>query len=71
MVAQVKNLSTMQTWVWFLGQEDALEKGMATYYNILVWRMPQTEEPGGLQFIGLQRVVYNWVTKTHPHTSYR
>ena len=32
---------------------------MATYYNILVWRMPQTEEPGGLQFIGLQRVGHN------------
>ena len=54
MVAQVKNLSAMQeTWVWFLGQEDPLDKGMATYYNILAWRIPQTEEPGGLQSMGL------------------
>jgi len=35
-----------------LGQEDSLEKGMATHSSILVWRIPWTEEPGGLQFIG-------------------
>ena len=39
-----------------LGQEDPLEKGLATHSSILVWRIPWTEEPGGLQFIGLQRV---------------
>ena len=38
------------------GQEDPLEKGMATHSNILVWRIPWTEEPGGLQFMGSQRV---------------
>ena len=39
-----------------LGQEDPLEKGMATHFSILVWRIPQTEEPGGLQSMGSQRV---------------
>ena len=39
-----------------LGQEDALEKGMATHSNILAWRIPWTEEPDGLQSTGLQRV---------------
>ena len=52
----VKNQPAMQeTQVQFLGQEDPLEKGMATHSNILVWRIPQTEEPGGLQFMGSQR----------------
>ena len=50
LVAQiVKNLPAMQeTWVQFLCQEDPLEKGMATHYSILAWRIPWTEEPGGL-----------------------
>ena len=50
LVAQmVKNLPTMQeTWVRSLGQEDPLEKGMATQSSIFVWRIPGTEEPGGL-----------------------
>ena len=39
-----------------LGQEDPLEKGMATHSSILAWRIPWTEEPGGLQSMGLQRV---------------
>ena len=39
-----------------LGQEDPLEKEMATHSSILAWRIPQTEKPGGLQFMGLQRV---------------
>ena len=39
-----------------LGWEDPLEEGMATYSNILAWRIPWTEEPGGLQSIGLQRI---------------
>ena len=49
-VAQsVKNLPAMQqTWVRFLGQEDPLGKEMATYCSILAWRIPWTEEPGGL-----------------------
>ena len=39
-----------------LGLEGPLEEGMATYFSILAWRIPRTEEPGGLQSIGLQRV---------------
>ena len=49
----VKNLSAMQeTWVQSLGQEDPLEKEMATHPSILVWRIPWTEEPGRLQSMG-------------------
>ena len=45
----VKNLPAMQeTWVRSLDQENPLEKGMATHPSILAWRIPQTEEPGGL-----------------------
>ena len=57
LVAQlVKNLPAMQeTLVQFLGQEDPLEKEMATHSSILAWRIPGTEEPGGLQSMGLQR----------------
>ena len=68
LVAQlVKNLPAMQvTWVWSLGREDALEKGMATHSSILPWRIPWIKEPCGLQSIGSQRVEYNWMTK-HIH----
>ena len=53
----VKNLLAMQeTWVSSLGQEDPLEKGMPTHSSVLAWRIPQTEEPGGLQSMGSQRV---------------
>ena len=57
LVAQkVKNLPTLQeTRVCSLGQEDSLEKGMVTYSNIFAWRIPWTEEPGGLQTMGWQR----------------
>ena len=48
-----------ETWVQSLGQEDPLEKEMATYSSILAWRIPQTEEPGELQSTGLQRVRHN------------
>ena len=52
----VKNLPAMQeTRVWSLRQEDPLEKGMATHSSILAWRVPRTEEPGGLQSMRLQR----------------
>ena len=56
LVAQmVKNLPTMQkTWIRSLGQEDLLEKGMATYASVLAWRIPWTKEPGGLQSMGSQ-----------------
>ena len=53
----VKSLPAIQeTQVQSLGWEDPLEKGMATYYNILAWRTLWTKEPGGLQSMGLQRV---------------
>ena len=53
----VKNLPAMQeTQVQSLGQEDPLEKEMATHSSILPWEIPWTEEPGRLQSIGLQRV---------------
>ena len=53
----VKDLPAMQeTWVWSLGWEDPLQKGMATHSNILDWRIPWIEEPGRLQSMGLQRV---------------
>ena len=57
-VAQmVKNPPAMQeTWVRFLGWEDPLEKGVATHSSIFTWRIPWTEEPGGLQTMGSQRV---------------
>ena len=56
----VKNLPAMQeTWVWFLGWEDPLEKEMATHSSIPAWRIPWTEEPGGLQSMGSQRVGHN------------
>ena len=53
--SNVKNLpATQETWVQFLVWEDPLEKGMATHSSILAWRIPWTEEPGGLQSMGLQ-----------------
>ena len=56
----VKNLSAMQeTQVRSLGQKDPLEKGMATHSSILAWEIPRTEETGGLQSIGSQRVGYD------------
>ena len=56
-VQMVKNPSAMQqTGVQALGQEDPLEKGMATHSSILAWKIPWTEESGGLQSMGLQRV---------------
>ena len=53
----VKNLPAVQeTQVQSLGQEDPLEKGMVTHSRILAWRIPWTQEPGGLHSTGLQRV---------------
>ena len=65
-VAQtVKNPPAMQeTWVWPLGGLDPLGKGMTTHPSILAWRIPWTEEPGGLQSVGSRRVRHNWVTDT-------
>ena len=57
MAQTIKNLLAMQeTRVQSLGQEDLLEKGMATYFTILAWRIPWTKEPGKLQSMGSQRV---------------
>ena len=54
-VQSVKNLPAMQeTWVQSLVGIDPLEKGKATHSSILAWRIPWTEEPGGLQSVGLQ-----------------
>ena len=53
----IKNMPAMQeTWVQSLDWEDSLEKGMATHSSILAWEIPWTEEPGGLQSMGSQRV---------------
>ena len=70
LVAQmVKNLPAMwEIWVGSLGQEDPLEKGMAVHSSILAWRIPWTEEPGGLRSMGSQRVGYDWATNTHTQT---
>ena len=60
----VKHLPAMQeTQVQFLDQEDPLEKGMATHSSILAWKIPWTEEPGGLQSMGSQRVGHSLATK--------
>ena len=56
----VKNLSAVrENQIQSLGREDPLEKGMATHSSILGWRIPWTEEPGGLQSMGSQRVGHN------------
>ena len=66
----VKNLSvTQETQVRSLGSEDPLEKGMATHSSIPAWKIPWTEEPGGLQFVGPQRVGHDWVTG-HTHSTH-
>ena len=74
MAQMVKNLPAMQeTQIQSLGQEDPLEKGMATLSSILAWRIPRTEEPGTLQSKRSQRVGHDWATNTltftfHTHT---
>ena len=60
MAQTVKNLSAMhETWVQFMGREDPLEKGMAIHFSILAWRIPWTEEAGGLQSLGFPRVEHD------------
>ena len=56
-------------WVQFLGQEDPLVEGMATHSSILSWRIPRTEEPGGLQSMGSERVGHNWSDLACMHQS--
>ena len=61
----VNNLpARWETWVRPLGQEDPLEKEMATHSIILVWKIPWMEEPGTLQSMGSQRVGHDWATNT-------
>ena len=64
LVAQtVKNLPAMwETWVEFLGREDPLEEGMATHSSILAWRIPRTEEPGGLHPVKAEKKRHGWYT---------
>ena len=56
-----------ETWVQSLDWEDPLEEEIATHASILAWKIPWTKEPGGLQFMGSQRVRYDWATE---HTYY-
>ena len=73
MAQMVKNLPVMrETQVQSLGQEDPLEREMTLHSSILAWRLPWTEEPGGLQSMGLLK---SWIrlrdTHTHSHTESR
>ena len=66
MAQTVKNLPAMQEiWVLPLGRENPPGKEMATHSRILAWRIPWTEEPGGLQSMGSPRVGHDWVTDTY------
>ena len=63
--SEVKNLPTMQeTLVWFLAWEDPLEMEIATQSSILAWKIPWTEESGGVQSMGSPRVRHDWATNT-------
>ena len=65
MAQMVKNLPAMQeTWVWSLGWEDPRKKEMVTHFSIPAWRIPWTENPGGLQSTGLQKVWHGWANVT-------
>ena len=68
----VKNLPAMQepqeTWIHSLGREDPLEEGKATHSSILAWRIPWTEEPGGLQSMESHLALKRLSTHTHTHT---
>ena len=59
------NAGDIEGCVRSLSQEDSLEEGMATHSIILTWRIPRTEEPGGLQFTGLQTVEPDWSDLAH------
>ena len=72
MAQTVKNLAAFQEaqemWVWSLGQEDFLEKSMATHPSILACRIPWTEETGGLQSMGSHRLGHDWAANTFTFT---
>ena len=59
-----------ETWVHSLGWEDPLEEGITTHSSILSWRIPWTEEPGGLQSMGLRRVGHDWAAKHSMHSQH-
>ena len=61
------NAGTQETWVQSLRREDHLEEEMATHSSILAWRIPWTEEPGGVQSMGSQRVGHNWSDLVHTY----
>ena len=66
MAQTVKNLPAMQeTWFWSLGQEDSLERGMATHSRILTWRIPWTDEPARATAHGVAKI---WTQLSHQHT---
>ena len=70
MAQTVKNLPAKQeTQVLSLSWEDPLEEGMATHASVLAWRIPRTEEPGGLQTMGMQRVGHDRANNTFPFPS--
>ena len=66
----VKNLPAMQTWLRSLSQEDLLEEGVASHSSISAWEIPRTEEPGGPQSVGWQRVSTADHAGTHTHTHF-
>ena len=66
-VAQTETASGQETWIQSLGQEDPLEKAIATHSSILAWRIPWTEMLGELHSMKLQRVEHNWATNFHFH----
>ena len=67
----VRNLPAMQeTWVLFLGWEDTLEKKMAICFSIFAWKIPRTEERGGLQTMGSQRMRHDLATKPPPQSEF-
>ena len=69
-VQTVKNLpATWETQAQNLSWQDPLEKGMATHSSILAWRIPWTEEPGGLQSMGSQRVRHDWATNLYTYST--
>ena len=71
MAQMVKNFPAVhETWVQSQGQEEPLEKGMATDSSVLAWRIPWTEEPNRLQSMGLQSVRHYWETNTFTSLSW-
>ena len=62
-------LEIQEMQVWSLGQEDSREEGMATHSSILAWRIPWTEEPGGLHSVGLHRAGHDWSNLAQAHNT--